>query len=135
MLEQDKIKDLFKQVMKSGIRMRQRRPDRFDRNTLKTITLSLEGGVLAVTGRLKGQKDRKIQTLIFNKSINEFCVKAWNLKQAKMWVKTCKDSVRKIVNPEKIINKLLVTKMIKSMEKTLIQRLPKAIEKTLEANR
>jgi len=129
---QEEVKQFFKSIINSGIRVRQRRVDKFDKSTMKTIILSLEGGVLAVTGGFKNSPDvRKIQTLIFNKSKNAYGIKHWYLKDAKNWVKSYKNGIKGITDPEKMINKVLVTRMIKSMEKTLIKSLPKIIEKAL----
>jgi hypothetical protein len=132
MKNKEEIRDFLKSVMRTGIRIRQRHPDKFEKSTLKTITLSLDGGVLGVTGCLKGQTNRKIQTLIFNKSQNSFDIKVWSLKKAKSWLNQYKQGIRKIENPEHIIQKVRITDMIKSMEASLIKRLPKAIEKILE---
>lgn len=130
--DREVLREFLKNVMRTGIRIRQRHPEKFDKSTLKTVTLSLEGGVLGVTGCLKGQAERKIQTLIFNKSENDYGIKVWTLKKAKEWVKRYKNGIRKIVNPERIINKIQIAKMIKSMEIILVEKLPKVIEKALE---
>ena len=126
------VKHFFKSIINSGVRVRQRRVDKFNKSSMKTVVLSLEGGVLAVTGALKSNADvRKIQTLIFNKTKNSYGIKSWYLRDAKAWVKTYQEAIRRITNPERIINKVLVTKMIKSMEQKLIKSLPKIIEDAL----
>jgi hypothetical protein len=127
------IKSFLHSVAMSGIRSRQRRVRKFDKSSLKTIVLSLDGGVLGVTGCLLGEQDRKIQTIIFNKSSNPYGVRVWTLKKAKTWLTQYKRGIRKIVNPEKVVNKIYIGKMVENMEKALMDKLPKAITKILEA--
>lgn len=133
MQDKQKLTSFLREVMKSGIRARQRRVKKFDKSSLKTIVLSLDGGVLGVTGCLLGEKDRKIQTVIFNKSSNPYGVRVWSLKKAKNWLSQYKGGIRKIVNPERVVNKVQITKMVEEMEKALMDRLPKVITKVLEA--
>lgn len=132
MQDKEKLASFLREVMKTGIRARQRRVRKFDKNSLKTIVLSLQGGVLGVTGCLIGEPNRKIQTVIFNKLPNSFGMRVWSLKKAKNWLSQYKSGIRKIINPERVLNKLYVTKMVEDMENELKARLPRVITNVLK---
>jgi hypothetical protein len=125
----------LRSISKSNVRMRQRRVNRFEKGTLKMIALSIDGGILAVTGRLRNEQDRKIQTLIFNKSVNQYGIKVWNLRKAKDWIAKYKKSIIKSVNPEKIANRIIIMKAIKFAEQQMIKKLPKIITDTLRGGK
>jgi len=124
----------LRSISKSDVRTRQRRVNRFEKGTLKMIVLSIDGGILAVTGRLRNEPDRKIQTLIFNKSINPYGIKSWSLRKAKDWVHLYKKSIIKSINPEKISNRIIIMKAIKAAEHQMINKLPKIINKVLQGD-
>lgn len=79
-------------VTENYIRIRQKDPSLFQRDTFKTI--SLTSGIKAVVGKLKGETSTTIQTILFDK-------KRFSVSEAKMWAKKHKakfSSAAKIEN-------------------------------------
>jgi len=61
------------------VRSGHRRPDEFQPNTFRTITLSEEEGIRAVIGKPKGKHTTEVASYLFDKK------KGWTLKKAKAW--------------------------------------------------
>jgi len=61
------------------IRSGHRDPEEFQKETLKTITLSEQEGIKAVMGKPKGKHDMEVQSYLFQKD------KGWTLEKAKQW--------------------------------------------------
>ncbi|TET19627.1 hypothetical protein E3J74_05935 [Candidatus Bathyarchaeota archaeon] len=62
------------------IRSGHRNPDEFEKDSLRTITLSEEEGIKAVIGKPKGQDTTEVQSYLFDKD-------EWTLEKAKAWFK------------------------------------------------
>jgi len=62
------------------IRSGHRNPDEFEKDSLRTITLSEEEGIKAVIGKPKGQDTTEVQSYLFDKD-------KWTLEKAKAWFK------------------------------------------------
>ena len=67
-------------VTENYIRIRQKDPGKFQKDSFRTIWLSKEKGIAAVVGKLHGQDTMTIQTYLFDK-------KKWTKEKAIKWVK------------------------------------------------
>lgn len=86
------------------IRIRQRDPRIFSRETLRTITISKSLGIKAVIGNLPSDNKLRVQTLIFNR--NPQIGKSWNLHEAKDWVRSNKDRVKISIDVKELLQKI-----------------------------
>jgi len=68
------------------IRLRQKDPNDFEKDTFRTIPLSQSRGIKAIIGRLKGKTTTTIQSYLFEKE-------KWNVKDAQTWVKKHQSSI------------------------------------------
>ena len=82
------IRSFKPEVTENYIRLRQRDPDDFQKDSFRIITLSKSRGIKAVIGRLKGKTTTTIQSYLFDK-------KRWNTKEAQTWVKKHKGAMEK----------------------------------------
>ena len=65
-------------ITEQYIRLRQQSPDKFDKETFRTITISPTKGIKAIVGKKLNSKTTEIQSYIFKKD-------KWTLKDAKNW--------------------------------------------------
>ncbi len=73
------------------IRHRNRDPEEFQKETLRTITLSEKDGIKAVIGKPQGKHSMEIVSYIFDKSKN------WTVEKAKGWLQKHPDSTKEHV--------------------------------------
>ncbi len=73
------------------IRHRNRDPEEFQKETLRTITLSEKDGIKAVIGKPQGKHSMEIVSYIFDKS------KSWTVEKAKEWLQKHSDSTKEHV--------------------------------------
>jgi len=85
------------------IRIRQRDPKIFNKDTMRTISLSKSLGIQAVIGELPNDKRTRVQTLIFNRTPDEG--KTWDLKEAKSWVKAHKERIKVSLDLKELLEK------------------------------
>lgn len=111
------------------IRCRLRRAKLFMKSTLEPI--KLEDGVNALIGKQHGQDNLKIQTLLFNTNAGKG--KIWNLRDAKDWIKSHKQTLKERVFFDDIMEKakeiLLQEKVYSLPKKMTANDLNKSIEK------
>jgi cation transport regulator ChaB/uncharacterized Zn finger protein (UPF0148 family) len=73
-------------ITETYIRLRQKGPNDFDKETFRTISLSTSRGIKAIIGRLKGKTTTTVQSYLFDKT-------KWNVKDAQTWVKKHQGSI------------------------------------------
>lgn len=73
-------------ITENYIRIRQVEPDKFEKNSFRTITISKEKGIKAIVGRLKDEKTTTVQSYLFDK-------KKWTVDEAKQWIKEHKATI------------------------------------------
>jgi cation transport regulator len=73
-------------ITENYIRLRQKDPNDFEKDTFRTIILSKSRGIHAIIGRLKGKATTTIQSYLFEKN-------KWNVKDAQTWVKKHQGSI------------------------------------------
>jgi cation transport regulator len=89
-------------ITENFIRIRQRDPDDFQKDSFRTITLSKKEGIKAIIGRLKGETKTTIQSYLFDKE-------KWTVPEAKNWIKEhalLKGIQEEIMAPYNNINEL-----------------------------
>ena len=67
------------EVTENYIRLRQKDPDSFQKESFRIISLSKSKGIKAVIGRLKGKDTTTVQSYLFDKD-------RWTVKEAQAWV-------------------------------------------------
>jgi len=84
--ENELIKSIKPEITKNYIRIRQRDPDDFQKESFRIIVLSQFRGIKAVIGRLKEQTKTTVQSYLFDK-------KNWDTKRAQLWIKKHKGAI------------------------------------------
>jgi len=80
------IKSVKPEITENYIRIRQKDPDSFQKDSFRIITLSQSRGIKAIIGHLKGKTTTTVQSYLFDK-------KKWDTKRAQLWVKKHKGSI------------------------------------------
>ena len=80
------VKSVKPEITENYIRIRQRDPSDFKKESFRIITLSQSRGIKAIIGRLKGQTTTTVQSYLFDK-------KKWDTKRAQLWVKKHKGAI------------------------------------------
>ncbi len=83
------------EITKNFIRLRQRDPDEFDKNSFRIITLSESKKIKAVIGKIKGQESTTIQSYLFDRE-------EWSLKEANSWIKKHRGCIEWALSYEEI---------------------------------
>jgi len=96
-LDRNEVIYSFKpEVTENYIRIRQKSPDIFQKNSFRIITLSKSRGIKAIIGRLKGETKTTIQSYLFDK-------KKWNIKSAEVWVKKHRGAIDRAIEEVALI--------------------------------
>jgi cation transport regulator ChaB len=74
------------EIASEYIRLRQRDPDDFEKDSFRIIVLSKTKGIKAIIGRLKGKTTTTVQSYLFEKT-------KWNETEAKNWVEKHKGEI------------------------------------------
>ena len=87
---EDLLEQAFKpEITKNYVRLRQKSPSLFQKDSFRVIALSESKGIKAVVGRLKDQTTTTIQSYLFKKD-------KWNSKDAQDWVEKHQGSIEEI---------------------------------------
>lgn len=100
-------------VTENYIRLRQQDPNKFDKETFRTITISPSKGIKAIVGKKPGQKTTEIQSYLFQKDAK------WTVKKAKEWEQEHATAYASIVNKHGLV----------TAPYTTVAELPPAVKK------
>lgn len=99
-------------VTEQYIRLRQQDPNKFDKETFRTITISPTKGIRAIVGKKPGEKTTEIQSYLFKKE-------KWTVKKAQDWEKEHATAYSSIVSKHGLV----------TAPYTQISELPSAVKK------
>lgn len=109
-IEEKKV-TLTKSQKYENIRIRQRNPQFYKKDSLRTISLSKSLGIKAVIGNLPNDSKLSIQTLIFNRDPK--IGKVWNLKESKEWVRFNKSKIKLKIDINELFKSIKESKNLK----------------------